>query len=153
MAHTHHYEVECRWEGSTGVGYEHYGRSHVVKVPAAKAALELSSDPAFRGSPDQLNPEQLLVAAASSCQLLSFLAVCARARFDVRAYEDLAEAVMPEDDKPIRITSITLRPRITLARGPSEERLRYLVEQAHRECYIAHSVKAEIRVEPEFHFV
>ena len=63
------------------------------------AHLELSSDPAFGGRPERLNPEQLLLMAASSCQLLSFLAVAARARLDVIAYEDEAEAMMPDDDR------------------------------------------------------
>ena len=154
MAKVHHYEVECRWEGtSTGVGYEAYARSHVVRAPPARAELALSSDPAFRGNPERLNPEQLVVAAAASCQLLSFLAVAARARLDVRAYEDRAEALMPEDDKPVRLTTITLRPRITLATGPSEQRVRQLVELAHHECYVANSLRTKVRVEPEIHFV
>ncbi|MBJ6760628.1 OsmC family protein [Myxococcaceae bacterium JPH2] len=153
MAHTHRYEVECRWEGSTGVGYESYSRAHVARAIPTAASLDLSSDPAFRGDPARTNPEQLLVVAASSCQLLAFLAVAARARINVLRYEDHAEAVMPEDDKPVRITSIVLRPRIVLAKGPREERVRALVEQAHRECYIANSLRTDIHVEPELHFV
>ena len=153
MSKVHHYEVQCRLEGrSTGVGYEAYDRSHVVKAAPARAELSLSSDPAFRGDPERLNPEQLVVAAASSCQLLAFLAVAARARLDVQAYEDRAEALMPEDDLPVRLTSIVLRPRITVARGPSEERVRQLVELAHRECYVANSLRTDVRVEPEIHF-
>jgi peroxiredoxin-like protein len=153
MAHVHRYEVECRWEGSTGVGYESYDRSHVARALPAKESLALSSDPAFRGNPERTNPEQLLVLAASSCQLLSFLAVCARARIDLRRYEDHAEAEMPEDDKPVRITTIVLRPRMVIARGPSEERVRKLVEIAHNECFIANSLRSTIRVEPEIEFV
>jgi organic hydroperoxide reductase OsmC/OhrA len=114
--------------------------------------LKLSSDPAFRGKPQLLNPEQLLVVSASSCQLLSFLAVCARARIDVLRYEDRAEAEMPEDVEPIRITTIVLHPRIEVASGPTEERIRKLVEQAHRQCYIASSLRSDVRVEPEIQF-
>lgn len=153
MAHVHRYEVECRWEGSTGVGYESYDRSHVVRALPVKESLTLSADPAFRGKPELLNPEQLLVLAAASCQLLSFLAVCARARIDLQRYEDHAEAEMPEDDKPLRITTIVLRPRMVIARGPSEERVRKLVEIAHNECFIANSLRSTIRVEPEIEFV
>ena len=39
-----------------------------------------------------------MLAAASSCQLLSFLAVAARARADVRSYVDHAEAVLAEEE-------------------------------------------------------
>jgi organic hydroperoxide reductase OsmC/OhrA len=97
-----------------------------------------------------LNPEQLLLLAASSCQLLSFLAVAARARLDVVEYRDDAEAEMPEDDQPVRITRITLRPRITVRGEVTDARLTHLVEVAHRECYIANSVSSEIVIEPQF---
>src|SRR3712207_835568 len=113
----HRYRSSLTWRGSTGVGYDDYDRSHHVTTPPAEAGLELSSDPAFRGDPALANPEQLLVAAASSCQLLSFLAYAARSRIDVVAYEDDADAVMPKDSKPMRITHITLRPRIVVASG------------------------------------
>ena len=69
-----------------------------------------------KGDPAMLNPEQLLLMAASSCQMLWFLHLAAKARVDVVAYEDDAEALMPEDEEPVRITEITLRPRITVDR-------------------------------------
>lgn len=148
-AHIHRYRARCSWQGSTGVGYERYGRGHTVSAPPAAGELALSSDPAFRGDPARMNPEQLLVMAAASCQLLAFLAVAARARLDVVSYEDDAEAEMPEDDKPVRITTIRLRPRIVLRPGRADEaRVRQLVDLAHRECYIANSLKTEIVVEP-----
>ena len=152
MSTVHRYTATCSWEGSTGVGYEAYPRAHSGAAPPALAELALSGDPAFRGDPARLNPEQLFVLAASSCQLLSFLAVAARARLDVRRYQDRAEAEMPEDDPPVRIARIWLRPRIEVAAGPSEERVRRLVEQAHRECYIASSARTDILVEPTIVF-
>ncbi len=149
MTTVHHYRARCAWSGSTGVGYERYSRAHEVSAPPAEGTLTMSADPAFRGDAARMNPEQLLVMAAASCQLLSFLAVAARARLDVVAYEDEAEAEMPGADKPVRIVSIRLRPRIVLAGGtPDEERVRRLVELAHRECYIANSLKTEVTVEP-----
>ncbi len=145
----HRYRARCSWQGSTGVGYAHYRREHTVSVPPAVGELNLSADPAFRGDPSRMNPEQLLVLAASSCQLLSFLAVAARARLDVVSYEDDAEADMPEDERPIRIKTIRLRPRIGLVPGKADEaRVRQLVELAHHECYVANSLKTEVTVEP-----
>ena len=153
-APVHRYRARCVWEGSTGVGYEAYSRAHRVDAPPAEGGLALSSDPAFRGDPTRWNPEQLLVMAAASCQLLSFLAVAARARVDVVAYADDAGAEMPERDRPVRITSIRLRPLVTLVRGQADEtRMRQLVDLAHRECYIANSLKTEITVEPTFRWV
>ena len=57
---------------------------------------------------------------------------------------------MPESGKPVRVTRIVLRPRITVRGDASDARLRHLVEVAHRECYIANSVSSEIVIEPAF---
>lgn len=143
---THQYRAVCSWAGSTAVGYDSYDRAHSVRCPPADAELALSADPAFLGDPERLNPEQLLLAAAVSCQLLSFLAVAARARIDVHGYQDDAEADMPEDVKPMRITALRLRPRITVAAGTDPEKVQKLVALAHEHCFIANSLNREIDV-------
>ena len=145
------YRARCAWKGSTGEGYENYDRAHTAAAPPARQEVTLTSGEEGRGSPDDLNPEQLVVMAASSCQLLWFLHIAARSRVDVVGYEDDAEGVMPPDAKPQRLTEITLRPRIVVRPGPraSEERVRHMAELAHRECYIANSLKADVRVEPQ----
>lgn len=146
----HRYRVSAAWQGSTSVGYDAYDRSHDVRASPSGVDLSLSADPAFRGDPARLNPELLLVAAASSCQLLSFLAVAARARVDVVGYRDDAEGEMPEAERPVRITRIVLRPRITVRGQVDQARLAHLVEVAHHECFIANSVRSQIVIEPVF---
>ena len=148
MAHTHTYRTVLSWGGSTGEGYERYDRTHRVELPPGAPGLTVSADPAFRGSEELTNPEQLLLAAASSCQMLSFLSIAARSGIDVLSYSDEAEAVMPEDDKPVRITAITLRPRIVVAAGSDIARVLRIVEKGHHECYIANSLASEITLEP-----
>jgi organic hydroperoxide reductase OsmC/OhrA len=153
MSHVHHYRCRLDWSGSTADGYEAYDRTHRMSCPPAAEELRLSGDPAFGGNSDLLNPEQLLVAAASSCQMLSFLAYAARARLDVVSYADDAEAVMPEDDKPVRITAIVLRPHIVIAGEADEARVRHFVERAHEACFIANSLKTEITIEAQIELV
>jgi organic hydroperoxide reductase OsmC/OhrA len=150
--HVHTYRAELSWSGSTAEGYDDYDRTHRMASPPAEQALTLSSDPAFRGDASLLNPEVLLVQAATSCQLLSFLAAAAKARIDVVAYEDEGEGEMPEDVHPMHITRIVLRPRITVVEGPTEERIRHLCEVAHKHCYIANSLTTEVVVEPTVEF-
>ncbi len=145
---THRYRATCTWSGSTGAGYDGYARTDRVEAPPATAALELSNDPSLGGDASLLDPEQLVLAAASSCQLLSFLAISARARIDVTDYRDDAEAVMSHDEHPARIAAIVLRPRITVAAGPSVRRVERLVDLAHRECYVANSLATPVTVEP-----
>jgi len=153
----HQYHVTCAWQGSTGIGYDRYDRAHTATAPPGADPLALSADAAFRGDLARWNPEQLFVLAASSCQLLSFLAVAARARLDVVAYDDDARGEMPEDDLPVRVTRIVLRPGIVVRTGDRYagradrlvERVHHCCEVAHRECYVANSVTTEIVVEPD----
>jgi len=144
---SHHYRAHTRWTGDTALGWEHYARAHSASAPPAAPELTVTTGES-KGDPSQLNPEQLLLMAASSCQLLWFLHVASKARVEVIEYEDEAEAEMPEDDLPMRLTRIVLRPRIVIRPGPNEERVRHLVELAHRECYIANTLATEVEVEP-----
>jgi organic hydroperoxide reductase OsmC/OhrA len=86
--------------------------------------------------------------AASSCQMLWFLHLAAKARIDVVAYDDEAVALMPEDEEPVRITEIALRPRIAVAGDVSEERVGKLVDTAHQHCYVANSLNSSMSIEP-----
>jgi organic hydroperoxide reductase OsmC/OhrA len=155
----HRYTTTCTWSGTTAVGYDSYSRDHEVTADGADAPLRLSSDRAFRGDPDRWNPEVLLVAAASSCHMLSFLAAAARARIEVISYEDRASGEMPDQREPTGLTSIVLRPIVTV-RVPVDvaehetvtRRLGHLNEVAHRECFIANSLRTPVVIEPQFRF-
>ena len=144
---THRYETRLRWTGSTGLGWDHYGREHVVTAPPAEQEVRVTTGES-KGDPRVLNPEQLLLMAASSCQMLWFLHLASKARIDVVAYDDDASAVMPADEEPVRITEIALRPRITVEGDASEERIRKLMQTAHEHCFIANSLNSAMTVEP-----
>lgn len=134
---------QTSWSGSTGVGWENYDRSHTARAEPAKQELTMTTA-ASVGNPDHLNPEQLVLLAASSCQMLWFLHAAAKARLDVVGYEDTCEAEMPED----RLTRIVLRPEITVRGDVTDERIRHLSELAHHECNIAKSLSCPVEVEP-----
>jgi len=118
-----------------------------VTAPPAEQELRVTTGES-KGDPAILNPEQLLLMAASSCQMLWFLHLAAKARIDVVAYDDDASALMPEDEEPVRISDITLRPRITVDGDASEERVRKLMDTAHEHCFIANTLNCSMTVEP-----
>jgi organic hydroperoxide reductase OsmC/OhrA len=60
---------------------------------------------------------------------------------------------MPEDDKPVRITEIVLRPRIGIAGEADESRVRHFIERAHQACFIANSLRSEITIAPQIEIV
>lgn len=153
----HSYAARIAWSGTTAQGYDAYDRRHAGTFGGAADAFTvgLSSDAAFRGDPALPNPEQLLVLAAASCQLLAFLAVAARARLDVLAYTDDAAGQLPVSVTPVGLTGITLRPQIVVADRRVDRdvavtvaQVAHLCEVAHRECYVANSLRTPVEVVP-----
>jgi organic hydroperoxide reductase OsmC/OhrA len=140
------HEARLEWDGSTGEGYRFYSRAHTGT--AAGISLGLSADPHFRGDATLLNPEQLVVLAASSCQLLSFLSLAARRHLTVLRYTDDAVGHLSEDLRRARIELIELNPAIEMAAGTDEALVLALVDQAHEECYIANSLNSTITIKP-----
>jgi organic hydroperoxide reductase OsmC/OhrA len=148
MSRVHTYRSNLGWEGSTAQGYAAYGRAHQVRTPPAAGELTVTADVPFRGDPELQNPEQLLLAAASSCQLLSFLAEAASAGVDVVSYTDDAEAFMPVTREPLRIQRIVLRPHVVVRGDVSDDEVLQLLEAGHKGCFIANSLRSEIVLEP-----
>lgn len=144
---SHRYATSLHWTGSTAGGIRSYSRDHVATTEPSTAEVALSADPGFRGSPDRLNPEQLVVMAASSCQMLSFLAVAARAGVEVLAYDDEATSHLDLGAQPPRLGEVHLRPTVTTGPDVAPDQVRRLAEQAHRECYVASSLSVPVVVE------
>ncbi len=143
---THPYVARVHWAGSTGAGIRSYSRDHAAVAAPATPVVELSADSAFRGDPDRFNPEQLVVMAASSCQLLSFLGAAARAGIDVLSYDDEATSYLDLDASPARLGAIRLAATVTVAAGTDEALVRELAEQAHHGCYVANSLAVPVEV-------
>src|SRR5688572_32820084 len=99
---------------------------------------------------EAVDPEEALVASASSCHMLWFLYAAAKRGFTVDEYVDDAAGTMAKDAAgKTAMTRIALRPRVTFSgdKKPSEADLHELHEIAHKECFIANSLKTEIVVE------
>ena len=145
----HHYEVRTLWscgaDGPPGK-VESYSRNHRVEI-AGKPALDMSSDPAFRGDPARHNPEDLLVASLSSCHMLWYLHLAVMRGLKVYAYEDRAHGTMAEKPRPGRFVEVVLRPTVTIGRGGDKALAAKLHERAHAECHVANSVNFPVRHE------
>ena len=115
-----------------------------------KAPIAGSAAPAYLGDPGRANPEELFLAALSGCQLLTYLALAARAKIEVVGYSDDCEALLAPEAGKWRITRVVLRPRVVLAAGSDVDRARQLAHEAHEGCFVARSVSCEVAVEPVF---
>jgi organic hydroperoxide reductase OsmC/OhrA len=103
--------------------------------------------------PAGVDPEEAFVASISSCHMLWFLGLAAKAKFRVDRYEDHAEGVMEKNPEGrVAVTRVTLHPRVVFSgeRIPSREELDELHHKAHENCFIANSVKTEIACQPVY---
>jgi organic hydroperoxide reductase OsmC/OhrA len=148
MSKVHEYASRLVWDGDTTNSYTTYVRNHHVEIEG-KPDLELSADPVFRGDATRPNPEDLFLAALSSCHLLSYLALCARNKVEVIAYEDNASGILNiQADGSGKFDEVTLRPVVTVASGKDERRAMELHDEAHRQCFIASSVSIPVEHKP-----
>jgi organic hydroperoxide reductase OsmC/OhrA len=146
-----HFRARSVWtRGDAPFTYEGYGRDHEVALGSGMR-VTASAAPAFRGSADKPNPEELLVAALSSCHMLTFLAIASKKGLTVERYEDEADGLLERGpDRKLWVTKVELCPRVTWGgeKRPTPEELEALHAQAHAECFIASSVRTEITVRP-----
>ena len=150
MPQAHEYRGQLRWTGARDgptSSYDAYSREYAFEI-AGKPILHGSADGMFRGDRTLHNPEDLLLAALSSCHLLAYLALAARARISVVAYEDSATATMTLAGGGGRFTEAVLRPRVVIAAGEDADLAQRLHDQAHAQCFIAASVAFPVRHEP-----
>lgn len=110
---------------------------HVLPVPY--------SDPAA------VDPEEMFVASLSSCHMLWFLVLAVKRKFIVERYHDSAVGVMEKNPQgKLAMTVVTLRPKVEFTgdRLPTREEVDQMHHRAHEECFIANSVRTEVRCEP-----
>lgn len=126
---------------SRGHSWEFDGR---VTVPASSSPHVV---PRFSVEA-AVDPEEALVASVASCHMLTFLYLAAKAGFDISSYTDNAVGEMATlEDGRHWLAKITLDPQIEwIGPVPSGERLAALHHSAHRECYIANSIRSQIVV-------
>lgn len=148
MSRNHQYKATIKWTGNLGIGtseYKGYSRSHLIQVDG-KPPIESSSDPAFRGDPNRYNPEEMLLAALSSCHMLWYLHFCAEAGIIVTSYVDHAEGTMMEDQTGSgRFTEVILKPSISLANMQMMDQANALHVKANQFCFIANSCNFPVK--------
>jgi len=126
-----------RWQFDGGIEVPASSSSHVVPLPQSVAAA--------------VDPEEAFVAAISSCHMLWFLSIAAKRGFIVDQYRDGAVGFMNKDASgKLAMTRVVLRPAVDFAADsrPSSDDINAMHHEAHEQCFIANSVKTEVRCDP-----
>jgi organic hydroperoxide reductase OsmC/OhrA len=141
----HH--IKLNWEkGEAPFTYEAYTRNHTIAFKNGQETAIFSASPAYKGDASKADPEDLLVAALSSCHMLSFLAICTKKKLTVKSYEDDAVGFLENEGGKLWMTRVILRPKVAI--DTDAETLAQIHHLAHEACFIANSVKTDISVEP-----
>ena len=140
------HRIQLNWQkGDAPFTYDAYPRNHRINFKNGEAQI-FSAASAYKGDPSKGDPEDLLVAALSSCHMLSFLAICAKKRLTVTSYQDEAVGFLEKDGVKLWISRVILRPRVEA--DADAETLSQIHHMAHEACFIANSVRTEVTVEP-----
>jgi organic hydroperoxide reductase OsmC/OhrA len=131
-----------------------YSRRHLLRFDGG---AEVAGSSALHNVPlpwsdaAAVDPEEAFVSALSSCHMLFFVWFASRKGFCIDRYVDGAEGVMEKDrDGKVAMTVVTLKPRVEFsgARRPTHDDIERLHHESHEACFIANSVKTEVRCEP-----
>jgi organic hydroperoxide reductase OsmC/OhrA len=149
------YQVTVQWERNHQRFTDNrYSRGHTwifdggVEIPASSSPHVV---PLPYSNASAVDPEEAFVASLSSCHMLWFLSIAARRGFLVDSYVDDAVGTMGKDQSGrLAMTRVTLRPRVVFSgdRLPTQAEIDAMHDEAHEKCYIANSVKTEVRCEP-----
>ena len=149
------YSAEVLWErGDAAFTDNRYSRAHRWRFDGGAEVAGSSSPhsvPLPWSDASAVDPEEAFVASLSSCHMLWFLSLAAGRGFCVDQYHDRAVGTLGQDaGGRWSMTSVTLRPeaRFSGARLPSTTDISALHHAAHERCFIAHSVRSEVRCEP-----
>lgn len=151
------YTAEILWSrGDQDFLGNRYSRRHILRFDAGIDVPGSSSPhvvPIPGSDASAVDPEEMFVAALSSCHMLWFLSIAARRGFVVDRYADAAVGVMDRNSSgAMAMTQVTLRPQVEFSGAslPGREEIEAMHHLAHEKCFIANSVNSEVRCEPVY---
>jgi len=149
MSKEHDFTATLKWTGNQGTGtssYRAYTRDWTLQSEG-KPEIACSNDPMLGGNPALYNPEDMLIAALSSCHMLWFLHLASDAGLVVHSYEDTpigkGESL---PDGTGRFIKALLQPKIGLAPNSDTSLANLVHSRIHTHCFIARSVNFPVTV-------
>jgi organic hydroperoxide reductase OsmC/OhrA len=140
----HH--IALNWErGGKPFTYDGYSRNHAITFKNNPPVI-FSTSPTYKGDAGKGDPEDLLVAALSSCHMLSFLAIACKKKVTIDSYQDDAVGFLENEGGKLWMARVVLRPQVKS--DADAALLADIHHLAHEACFIANSVKTVVSVEP-----
>ena len=142
--------ILLKWQlGEGELAQGKYSNSHEITYNE-QFKLIADAAPDWGGDVANTNPEQALAASISSCHMMTFLALAAKAKWPVSSYEDKAEAFLGKNSKgQMAVTKIRLNPSVHFSDGftVSDQEMNEMPDRSHRYCFIANPLSEEVELE------
>ncbi|MGO4916710.1 OsmC family protein [Pseudogemmobacter sp. W21_MBD1_M6] len=125
-----------------------YSAEHTVRYNN-RYEVQVDAAPDWGGQPENTNPEQALASALSSCHMMTFLALSAKAGWPVASYHDYAEAHLGKNSAgQMSVTRIDLHPVVRFDTGfdVDDDALTQMQDRAHRYCFIANTLADSVEI-------
>jgi peroxiredoxin-like protein len=141
MDTAHYYDVDISWESD---------RKGMMSSPVLDSTLEAATPPEFpKGMPGIWSPEHLLVAAANSCLMTTFLAIAENSKLNFTSFDSRGSGKLEMVDGKYMVSEITLKPVVHMEDETQRERMERVLQKAEAACLISNSIKSKIIYQPE----
>ena len=143
------HSIEIIWElGDQELSPGNYLTDHKV-ILNENLTIDGGSSPDYGGSVSNINPEQKLAAAISSCFMMTFLALAAKMKWPVKNYKDKAISYLGKNNEGrMYVNKIELNPQIIFDNDftLSDDEMHKMKERSHKYCFIANSLSKDVEI-------
>ena len=143
------HSIEIIWElGDQELSPGNYLTDHKV-ILNENLTIDGGSSPDYGGSASNINPEQKLAAAVSSCFMMTFLALAAKMKWPVKNYKDKAISYLGKNNEGrMYVNKIELNPQIIFDNDftISDDEMHKMKERSHKYCFIANSLSKDVEI-------
>lgn len=143
------HSIEIIWDlGDQDLSPGKYLTDHKV-ILNQNLTIDGGSSPDYGGSVSNINPEQKLAAAVSSCFMMTFLALAAKMKWPVKNYKDKAISYLGKNNEGrMYVNKIELNPQIIFDNDftISDDEIHKMKERSHKYCFIANSLSKDVEI-------
>ena len=143
------HSIEIIWDlGDQELSPGKYLTDHKV-ILNENLTIDGGSSPDYGGSVSNINPEQKLAAAVSSCFMMTFLALAAKMKWPVKNYKDKAISYLGKNNEGrMYVNKIELNPKIIFDNDftISDDEIHKMKERSHKYCFIANSLSKDVEI-------
>ncbi len=127
---TEPYDVTIVWTGGKS------GEAVVEGMPKIRTGRPPDEEQIYH------TPEHLLVAAAGTCLMNSFVEFTKKMRIQFEAFQVEATGILEKVGRSFEITKLNMETRVEIPSGDLKHRFERALELGAKYCYVANSLKA-----------